>query len=232
VPRAPRRRTVDQALKRMSSLAAQLPDEAAKAKFDEGIQELQAAVSAALSEQRVLAERLSQQESSIAELQARSAELAQANANQARLLGALTQPSGQAGGAQAGLTPIAVPLTLRPSIVIEPSIIPTTGPVDGPTPSPSPSPSPSPGPGGVTPVAIASAFQQAFSAIQAPPGTGGPALKSMDVQIKGLVQVAEDGSQTTLQFPTLDQPLTGDVLSTVSMSLGAVPEIAPTKPPG
>jgi hypothetical protein len=59
----------------------------------------------------------------------------------------------------------------------------------------------------------------------------------MDVQLKGLVQVSSDGSQTTLTFPTPENPISGDVLSTVSLSLGAVPPLVPqsptpTTPPG
>ena len=225
MPSAPRRRSADRALKRLAGLSARLPDDATRGEFEKVIAQVESAVKAAQGERQAMADRLSEHESSIAELQARVAELGQANANQARLLSALTQtPPGAT--AETLVLPTSIP---RPTIL--PTIFPPTLP---PTPSPGPTPSPSPGPtqASATPVAIATAFQTAFTALQAAPGAPGSAIRSMDVQIKGLVQVAADGSETTMTFPSPENPISGDVLSTVSMSLAAVPELSPTKRPG
>jgi hypothetical protein len=220
VPKPRKPPTVEQALERLRRLRARLPDEN-NADFDKAIAQLEAAISAVESERQAMAETISQHESSIAGLQ-------EINTSQARLVSALTQPSGEPGGE----APIVIP---RPFPTIFPSIAPTQFVPPSPAPSPAPSPGPSPAPS-ASPVAIATAFQQAFTELQTPPGTPGPAIRSMDVQLKGLVQVSSDGSQTTLTFPTPDNPISGDVLSTVSLSIGAVPPLAPpsptpTKPP-
>jgi hypothetical protein len=218
VPKPRKPPTVEQALKRLRSLRARLPEESS-ADFDKAIAQLEAASSAAESERQTMAETISQHESSIAGLQ-------EINTSQARLVSALTQPSGEPGGE----APIVIP---RPFPTIFPSIAPTQFVPPSPAPSPAPSPSPGPGPSpapSASPVAIATAFQQAFTELQTAPGTPGPAIRSMDVQLKGLVQVSSDGSQTTLTFPTPENPISGDVLSTVSLSLGAVPPLAPQSP--
>jgi hypothetical protein len=206
-------------------MKSRLPEDL-QAEFEAVTGRLRAELAAARTQQQAIADTLSAHEAAINELQSRTHELGQANANQARLLTALSQP-GAGGGAEA---PIILP-TGRPLPTIGP---PTAAPSPSPTPSSSPSPAPSSSPAAppaATPVAIASAFQQAFAALQGPPGSPGPTIRSMDVQVKGLVQVASDGSQTTLTFPTLENPIGGDVLSTVSMSLGAVPDLTPSKPP-
>jgi hypothetical protein len=221
VPRAaPKKPTLDQALKRLARLEAKLPDDRAKTELQRIIEQLQAAISASQSDRQALADRVSQHESALTELHARVAELGEANANQARLISALTQPTpGAATGAAPGVGEIPIVI---PTGGIRPSIIPTV--------TVNPSATPGPGAPAATPAAIAGAFQQAFSAIQGATVPGGPSIKSMDVQVKGFVQVSEDGSQTTMSFPTPDAVPPTDVLSTVSMSLGAVPELKPPNP--
>ena len=217
MPKGPPRVSLDRALARLKRLEGRLPEDV-RGEFEKASAQLRAAIDAARAEQQAMADRVSAHEAMIEELQRRVDEVGQANANQARLLGALTQA--EAGGPV--VSPIIQP-TGRPLPTIEPSV------------SPSPRPSPTAAPS-ATPLAIASAFQQAFSAMQTGVGEPGPTIRSMDVQVKGLVQVANDGSATTLTFPTPDNPLSGDVLSTVSMSLGAVPGLtpspAPSPPPG
>jgi TolA-binding protein len=214
-------------MKRLSRLQARLPEDL-QGEFEKALGQLQAAVEAGRSEHQTMADQIAAHQASIEELQQRTDELGQANANQARLISALTQ-TGEVPGA-----PIIRP-TGRPFPTIEPNGGPTPAPSNGPSPSPSPSngptPSPTPPPPSATPQSIAQAFQQAFQALQTAAGTPGPTIRSMDVQVKGLVQVTDDGAKTTMQFPTADHPLTGDVLSTVSMSLGAVPELIPSRPP-
>ncbi len=227
MPRAtPKKPSVDQALKRLARLEAKLPDDRTKTELQRIIEQLQAAISASQSDRQALADRVSQHESALTELHARVAELGEANANQARLISALTQPTpGAATGAAPGVGQIPIVI---PTGGIRPSIIPTV--TVNPSATPTTTPSPSPGTAAATPAAIAGAFQQAFSAIQGATVPGGPSIKSMDVQVKGFVQVSEDGSQTTMSFPTPDAVPPTDVLSTVSMSLGAVPELKPPNP--
>jgi hypothetical protein len=221
--RAPKPVSVDQALKRLLRLEAKLTDEKLKADVHRAIEQLQAAISAAQGERQTMADQISTHAGAIADLQGQVAELGQANANQARLIGALTQPGPEAA-ASAGAGPAPFP-------IIVPSFRPTIFPTVDPSASPSVAPTPSPSPAQASPTAIASAFQQAFSAIHAASAQGGPTLKSMDVQLKGFVQVSSDGTETTLSFPTPDNVPAADVLSTVSMSLVAVPELQPPTPP-
>lgn len=213
MPKGPRRVSVDRALARLERLQGRLPDDV-RGELEKATVQLRAAIDAARSEQQAMADQVSAHEATIDELRQRVDEVGQANANQARLLSALTQMEAGSPAVSPIIQPIGHP-----------------GPTPIATVAPSPSPSPTPPPS-ATPIAIASAFQQAFSALQSGVDQPGPTIRSMDVQVKGLVQVASDGSETTLTFPTPENPLSGDVLSTVSMSLGAVPGLTPSKPPG
>jgi len=101
---------------------------------------------------------------------------------------------------------------------------------------------PQPGPGnagvGVMATDLAKGFRSVIQTLQNELGQGdlgdvGTIIKSMDVELKGLVVVADQ--QPTIVPPTPDQPIDPGQLSTVRMSFASVPlqrTIDRDKPPG
>jgi len=84
------------------------------------------------------------------------------------------------------------------------------------------------------PIDLATTFKTIMDSVQtqarAASGVASTTVKSMDVEIKGLVQIEADGS-TSLQLPTVGAPLDAATLSTIRISYGAVPVAVPPAPP-
>jgi hypothetical protein len=80
-----------------------------------------------------------------------------------------------------------------------------------------------------TPLNLATAFKTVIDTIQAQarqtPGVA-TTIKSMDIEVKGLVQVKDDQT-TTLVLPAAGAPIDPHALSTLRVSFGAIPVAAP-----
>jgi hypothetical protein len=91
---------------------------------------------------------------------------------------------------------------------------------------------------GVTATDLAKGFRSVIQTIQNEMGQDevgdvGTIIKSMDVELKGLIVV--DGQQPRVVSPTPDQPIDANQLSTIKMSFASVPlqrAIERDKPPG
>jgi hypothetical protein len=83
-----------------------------------------------------------------------------------------------------------------------------------------------------TPLNLAQSFKGVIDAIQAEahqtPGVA-TTIKSMDLEVKGLVQVQEDKS-TLLVLPGAGSSIDANALSTLRVSFGAIPVVAPAVP--
>jgi hypothetical protein len=84
-----------------------------------------------------------------------------------------------------------------------------------------------------TPLDLASAFKSVIDTIQAQarqtPGVA-TTIKSLDIEVKGLVAVNADQT-TTLQLPAAGAPIDAQALSTLRVSFGAIPVAAPATSP-
>jgi len=83
-----------------------------------------------------------------------------------------------------------------------------------------------------TPLSLATSFKKVMETIQAEARkTEGIAttIKSMDLEVKGLVQVQE--GVTSLLLPSVGTPVDAGALSTLRVSFGAIPVVAPMKSP-
>jgi hypothetical protein len=101
---------------------------------------------------------------------------------------------------------------------------------------------PAPGPGaagaGVMATDLAKGFRSVIQTLQNEVGQGdlgdvGTIIKSLDVELKGLVVIADQ--QPTIVPPTPDQPIDPNLLSTIRMSFASVPlqrAANREKPPG
>ena len=83
-----------------------------------------------------------------------------------------------------------------------------------------------------TPLSLATSFKSVIEAIQAEARkTEGVAttIKSMDLEVKGLVQVQQ--GVTSMVLPNVGTPVDAGALSTLRVSFGAIPVVAPVTPP-
>jgi predicted nuclease with TOPRIM domain len=81
----------------------------------------------------------------------------------------------------------------------------------------------------VSPLDVANAFKQVVEKVQAEArqtGGVGTTIKSLDIEVKGFVQVQE-GEVTALAFPQPDAEVQPDALSTLRVSFGAIPVASP-----
>jgi cell division protein FtsB len=86
-----------------------------------------------------------------------------------------------------------------------------------------------------TPIALADSFRKIVDQIQSQArlqSASGPAttIKSMDIEVKGLVNVQQDGS-TVMVLPTLSSQIDASQLSTLRIAYAAVPGTGTAPPP-
>ena len=83
-----------------------------------------------------------------------------------------------------------------------------------------------------SPLDVANAFRQVVDQVQtearAAPGVG-TTIKSLDLEVKAFVHVEDDGV-TALSFPQPDAEVDANSLSTLRISFGAIPGLAPPPP--
>jgi septal ring factor EnvC (AmiA/AmiB activator) len=84
-----------------------------------------------------------------------------------------------------------------------------------------------------SPLDVANAFRQVVEQVQTEardtPGVG-TTIKSLDLEVKAFVHV-EDGGVTALSFPKPDAEVDSSALSTLRVSFGAIPGVAPPPEP-
>jgi methyl-accepting chemotaxis protein len=83
-----------------------------------------------------------------------------------------------------------------------------------------------------TPIALAKSFRDVIDTIQADARQAeevGVTIRSMDVEIKGLVEATE--KETTLVLPSTGAPIDPNALSTLRVSFSAVPAVRVDEPP-